>query len=179
MAEHERAVIGGGCFWCTEAVFRPLRGVISVAPGYSGGRRPAPSYEQVCSGATGHAEVVEITFDPEMIDYGTLLDVFFATHDPTTPDRQGHDVGSQYRSVIFATDHDQFVAARSRIAELSDAGIFPAPIVTRVEMLERFWPAEEEHHDYFARNPAAGYCRTVISPKVRRLRARYPELLAP
>ncbi len=179
MSGHRTAVFGGGCFWCTEAVFRPLRGVIDVVPGYTGGARSEPTYQQVCSGATGHAEVVEVTFDPEVISYQTLLDVFFATHDPTTVNRQGHDVGPQYRSVIFAVDDEQFVAARQAIAGLTAAGIFPDPIVTRVERLERFWPAEPAHRDYFARNPDAGYCQAVIAPKVRRLRSRYSELLAP
>jgi peptide-methionine (S)-S-oxide reductase len=177
--QYRTAVLGGGCFWCTEAVFRPLGGVVRVLPGYAGGARPSPTYEQVCSGATGHAEVVEITFDPALISYEALLEVFFATHDPTTLNRQGHDVGTQYRSVIFASDEDQFVAARRAIADLATAGIFPDPIVTRVEKLDRFWMAEPEHHDYFARNPAAGYCQAVIAPKVGRLRLRYSELLAP
>lgn len=177
--DHRTAVFGGGCFWCTEAVFRPLRGVIGVVPGYAGGARPAPTYQQVCSGATGHAEVVEVTFDPAVISYEMLLEVFFATHDPTTANRQGHDVGPQYRSVIFAADDEQFVAARQAIAGLTAAGIFPDPIVTRVEKLDHFWVAEPAHHDYFARNPGAGYCQAVIAPKVRRLRSRYSQLLAP
>lgn len=172
----EQATFGGGCFWCTEAVFDELRGVHSVEPAYAGGHVDNPSYEAVCTGTTGHVEVIRINYDPSVITYEQLLGVFFSTHDPTTLNRQGNDVGTQYRSVIFAHDEAQAAAARDFIAGLD--GVFPDPVVTTVEDLTNYWPAEDYHRDYFARNPQQGYCAAVIAPKVARFRARYADLLA-
>lgn len=175
----ETATLGGGCFWCLEAVFERLRGVEAVESGYAGGRRPNPSYEQVCSGATGHAEVVRVTFDPEQISYGGLLEIFFAFHDPTTRNRQGPDVGTQYRSIILTESAEQERVAREVIARLGSAAVFDAPIVTEVEPLQQFWPAEPEHRRYFQRHPEQAYCRAVIAPKVAGLRAAWADWLAP
>ncbi len=172
----EQATFGGGCFWCTEAVFDELRGVHSVEPAYAGGHVDNPSYEAVCTGTTGHVEVIRINYDPSVITYEQLLGVFFSTHDPTTLNRQGNDVGTQYRSVIFAHDEAQAAPARDFIAWLD--GVFPDPVVTTVEDLTNYWPAEDYHRDYFARNPQQGYCAAVIAPKVARFRARYADLLA-
>jgi len=173
----EKATLGGGCFWCTEAVFTRIDGVDSVVPGYTGGHAESPSYEQVCGGGTGHAEVVQLTYDPQRISYAEILEIFFATHDPTTPDRQGNDVGPQYRSVIFAHDDVQERTARDMISKLSDEDVFEAPIVTGVERLETFWPAEDYHHDYFARNGRQPYCMFVIAPKVAKLRKSHAHRL--
>lgn len=170
------AVFGGGCFWCTESVFQGIRGVLSVEPGYAGGHVAAPGYEQVCRGDTGHIEVVKITFDPEQVSYETLLEVFFATHDPTTLDRQGADVGPQYASVIFCQNAEQEAAARRVMAEVQDA--IGQPVVTRIEGAEHFWPAESYHRDYYVRNPQQGYCQVVIAPKLQKFRKRFAELLA-
>jgi peptide-methionine (S)-S-oxide reductase len=171
------AVIGGGCFWCTEAVFLELEGVSAVQSGYMGGSVLNPTYEQVCTGRTGHAEVIQITFDPAVISYADLLRVFFATHDPTTPNRQGNDVGTQYRSSIFAQDADQEQAARAVIAEIDARGIWGHPIVTTIEPLAVFYPAEAYHNDYFARNPNAGYCRVIVAPKVAKVRKEFTDRL--
>lgn len=176
MSVSERATLAGGCFWCLEPIFGALRGVRRVVPGYIGGHWPNPSYERVCTGTTGHAEAVEIEFDPEAISYRTLLEVFFGFHDPTTLNRQGGDVGSQYRSAIFHHSDAQRETAEALIAELS--GAFPDPIVTEVVPATQFHPAEDYHRDYYANNPARPYCQAVIAPKVRRLRERYSELLA-
>ena len=173
----ETATFGGGCFWCTEAVFRELEGVSRVVSGYSGGQRPNPTYEQVCSGATGHAEVVQIHFDPARIGYRDLLEVFFATHDPTTPNRQGNDVGSQYRSVIFYHSEAQRQAAEAMIAELGASGTFGSPIVTQLAPLEAFYPAEGYHQEFFERNPRQPYCQAVVGPKVAKFRKRYADRL--
>ncbi|MEO5798765.1 MAG: peptide-methionine (S)-S-oxide reductase MsrA [Gemmatimonadales bacterium] len=170
---HQTAVFGGGCFWCLEAIFDRLEGVDRVVSGYSGGARPAPSYEQVCSGATGHAEVIEVTFDPAMRSYRELVELFFAFHDPTTLNRQGPDSGTQYRSVIFTTTPEQPAVVREVIAALTADGTFDDPIVTEVAPLERFWPAEEYHQQYFQRNPSRAYCAAMIAPKVAKLRQRY------
>lgn len=167
------AVFGGGCFWCLEAVFERLEGVERVVSGYSGGSRTAPSYEQVCSGATGHAEVIEVSFDPAVRSYRELVEMFFAFHDPTTLDRQGPDRGTQYRSVIFTTTPEQCVTAQSVIAALTRDAVFDAPIVTEVVALERFWPGEAYHQQYFQRNPERAYCAAMIAPKVAKLRQRY------
>ena len=167
------ATLGGGCFWCLEAALRQLDGVQSVISGYAGGRVDDPDYRRVCGGDTGHAEVVEIRFDPAVIDYRTLLEAFFAIHDPTTPNRQGNDVGTQYRSVIFTHDAEQERIARALIAELDAARTWPAPIVTEVLPAPRFWPAEEYHQDYRARNPAQPYCQAVVAPKVAKLRQKF------
>ncbi len=175
----ETATLGGGCFWCLEAVFQRVAGVESVESGYSGGARPAPSYEQVCSDATGHAEVVRVGFDPEVLAYGELLELFFAFHDPTTLNRQGADIGTQYRSIILTESPEQERVARETIARLEAEALFDRPIVTEVRPLDRFWPAEPYHRQYFERNPDQAYCRAVIAPKVARLRAAYADRLAP
>ena len=172
------ATFGGGCFWCLEAVFRPLRGVAAVVSGYAGGRVGNPTYEEVCAGRSGHAEVLQLTFDPDIIPYRTLLEIFFAFHDPTTPDRQGPDRGPQYRSIILWHDDGQRREAETVIAELSAEQTFGAPIVTQVVALDRFWPAEAYHQDYYSRNEAQPYCQAMIAPKVAKLRARYAPLLA-
>jgi peptide-methionine (S)-S-oxide reductase len=167
------AVFGGGCFWCTEAFFQRLKGVKSVLPGYAGGTTPNPSYDQVCTGRTGHAEVIKIEFDPAMISYEDLLEVFFATHDPTTPDRQGNDHGTQYRSIILAADEGQKKEAEEAITKF--APDFPAPIVTQVAMLADFYPAEDYHQNYYNENGAQPYCSFVISPKLAKFRKKFAE----
>lgn len=177
VATQEVATLGGGCFWCLDAVYRDLRGVTEVVSGYAGGHVANPTYEQVCGKRTGHAEVVRIGFDPAVIDYATLLRIFFTIHDPTTKDRQGADVGPQYRSVIMTHSDAQAAAARAVIAEIDQAGIWGAPIVTEVVPAAAFWPAEPEHQDYFARNPWSGYCRAVISPKVAKFRKGFADRL--
>ena len=173
----ETATLGGGCFWCTEAVFEGLRGVESVDSGYSGGLIPNPTYEQVCSGATGHAEVVRVTFDPAELSYRDLLQIFFATHDPTTRDRQGADVGSQYRSVVFPHSEEQRRTAEEVIADLDGRGIWEAPIVTTIEPEAEFYPAEAYHREYYRRNPRQGYCQVVIAPKVAKFRKQFADRL--
>lgn len=169
----ETATLAGGCFWCLEAVYRELRGVESVTSGYTGGRRPKPTYEQVCSGATGHAEVVQVVYDPTVITFRDLLDVFFTIHDPTTLDRQGNDVGSQYRSAIFTHDASQEAAAREAIAEMTKAGTWDDPIVTKIEPLTEFFPAEDYHAAYFERNSRQPYCQFVVAPKVAKARQKF------
>jgi peptide-methionine (S)-S-oxide reductase len=173
----ERATFGGGCFWCTEAVFRELRGVERVVSGYSGGLRANPSYEQVCSGATGHAEVVQIEYDPRQISYRDLLEVFFASHDPTTLNRQGNDVGTQYRSVIFYDSAEQKRTAEAVINEFTSAKTFSRPIVTELAPLDAFYPAEAYHQEFFERNPQQPYCQVIVAPKVAKLRKQYAERL--
>jgi len=173
----EIATLAGGCFWCLEAVYDDLRGVEDVVSGYSGGHVPNPTYEQVCGKQTGHAEVVQITFDPDVITYSDLLDVFFTIHDPTTLNRQGADVGPQYRSAIFTHSEAQRTAAEEKIRALEASGVWAAPIVTEVTPLEAFYPAEDYHQEYFTRNPYAGYCRVVIEPKVAKFRKQYIEKL--
>ncbi len=175
----ETATLGGGCFWCLEAVFERLAGVRSVESGYAGGARPNPSYEQVCSGATGHAEVVRVTFDSAVLGYGDLLELFFAFHDPTTLNRQGPDTGTQYRSIILTESAVQDRVARETIARLEAEAVFGGPIVTEVRPLEAFWPAEPGHRQYFQRHPEQAYCRAVIAPKVAKLRAAHAHRLAP
>jgi peptide-methionine (S)-S-oxide reductase len=169
----EQATLGGGCFWCLEAVFEQLRGVQKVESGYSGGMLADPSYDRVCSGRTGHAEVVQVTFDPSEITYSEILNVFFATHDPTTLNRQGSDVGSQYRSVIFYHSPTQKEAAEKKIAELNAAKIWDAPIVTEIAPLKAFYQAEDYHQKYFQDNPRQPYCQVVISPKVVKFRKQF------
>ncbi len=171
------AVFGGGCFWCTEAVFDELRGVKSVVSGYSGGTTKNPSYEQVCSGATGHAEAIKIDFDPAQISFRDLLTVFFATHDPTTLNRQGNDVGTQYRSAIFYADEQQKAAAAAFIKELDDAKTFKSPIVTSLEPLGEFYPAEDYHQKFYANNPYQPYCQYMIPPKLNKLHKQFSALL--
>lgn len=173
----ELATLGGGCFWCLEAVFKDLRGVASVMSGYAGGQVPNPSYKQVCTGGTGHAEVVQIGFDPDEISYADLLRVFFTIHDPTTKDRQGHDVGTQYRSIILTHSDAQADTARAVMAEIAAAKLWPAPLVTELVKLDTFYPAESEHHDYFARNPWTGYCQAVVAPKVVKFRKAFADRL--
>jgi peptide-methionine (S)-S-oxide reductase len=171
------ATLGGGCFWCLEPLFRELRGVSEVTSGYAGGHVPSPSYEQVCGKRTGHAEVVQITYDPTMIDYADILRVFFTIHDPTTKDQQGADVGPQYRSIILTHDDAQAAAAKAVMAEVAAEGIWPAKLTTEVAPLTTFWPAEAEHQRYYERNPWAGYCRVVIAPKVAKFRKAYASRL--
>lgn len=170
MSPSETIVLAGGCFWCTEAVFVRVKGVLDVESGYSNGHVPQPSYEAVCSGQTGHAEVVKLAFDPAVIGLRQLLHIFFTIHDPTTLNRQGHDVGSQYRSGIYCTTPEQERVARHVIAELQAEEVFDAPIVTEVQPLHHYWPAEDYHQDFFARNPTQGYCLAVAAPKVAKLR---------
>jgi len=173
----EIATLGAGCFWCVEAVFEQLRGVDSVDSGYAGGDVEQPTYQQVCTGRTGHAEVVQITFDPSVISFGELLDVFFATHDPTTLNRQGADVGTQYRSAIFYHSADQQATAKKKIDEVNAAGIWPAPIVTEVTPAAPFYPAEDYHQGYFQLNGRQPYCQAVVSPKVAKFRSKFADKL--
>jgi peptide-methionine (S)-S-oxide reductase len=175
----EVATLGGGCFWCLEAVFEQLRGVERVESGYTGGAAPAPTYRQVCDGNTGHAEVIQVTFDPAVISFGDLLDVFFAMHDPTTRNRQGADVGTQYRSAIFNHSAEQKRGAEAKIAELNAAEIWPAPIVTEVVPFQAFYRGEDYHQGYYRDNPRQGYCQAVIAPKVAKLRAKFAAKLRP
>jgi peptide-methionine (S)-S-oxide reductase len=168
MDEDNIAVLGGGCFWCIEALFERVEGILSAESGYSGGSRENPTYEQVSSGSTGHAEVVKLRFDPRRIAYERILDIFFGAHDPTTVDRQGSDMGSQYRSIVLYADDAQKEAARKKIAELDASGAHANRIVTEVVPLDRFWKAEEYHQDYYDKHPYAGYCRVIIAPKLEK-----------
>ena len=177
MAKTETAILGGGCFWCVEAAISQLQGVESVVSGYMGGSRANPTYEQVCTGVTGHVEVAQIIFDPEIISYEDLLHVFFTLHDPTTLNRQGNDVGEQYRSVIFYRDEEQRKAAENVIAELKREQAFDRPIVTAVEAASTFYPAENYHQSYFANNPRQPYCMAVVSPKVKKIREKFAQRL--
>lgn len=170
---NELAILAGGCFWCIEAVFLDVAGVSAAQSGYIGGHLDAPSYERVCDGDTGHAEAVRIEFDPAVIGYSDLLDIFFAIHDPTTPNRQGNDVGTQYRSAIFTTSPEQDAIARAKIEQLAFEGAFDAPIVTEVEPAGTFWPAEPYHDNYFARNGRQPYCQFVVAPKVAKFRKAF------
>lgn len=172
--ERETATLGGGCFWCLEAVFAELRGVESVESGYSGGSLDNPGYEQVCSGTTGHAEVVRIVFDPRLIRYRDILDVFFAIHDPTTLNRQGNDRGTQYRSVIFHHSARQKADAEETIARLAAAGTWEAPVVTELQPAAPFFKAEAHHQKFFANHPGQPYCRAVVAPKLEKFRRRFP-----
>lgn len=173
----EKATLAGGCFWCLEAVFEELRGIEKVESGYSGGHVPNPTYEQVCTGTTGHAEVVQLTYDPGVISYREILEVFFTVHDPTTLNRQGPDVGTQYRSAIFYHDEEQRRTAEEVISELEEKGVWEDPIVTEVVPFEAFYPAEEYHREYFRNHPDQPYCRVVIAPKVAKFRKQYLERL--
>ena len=172
-----KATLAGGCFWCTEAVYEQLKGVTAVTSGYIGGRVPNPSYKAVCSGVTGHAEAVEVEYDPAVVPYEKLLEIFFATHDPTTRNRQGADVGTQYRSAIFFHDEEQRRIAEEVIRRLDAAGVFPGRIVTEVVPATIFYPAEDYHQDYFANNPFQPYCQAVAAPKVAKVRKVFAELL--
>lgn len=173
----EVITLGGGCFWCLEAVYDQLEGVDDVVSGYAGGTTANPTYEAVCNGTTGHAEVVQVTFDSETIGTGEILDVFFTIHDPTTLNRQGADVGTQYRSAIFYHSPEQKQIAEAKIAALEHEGLWGDPIVTEVTPLDTFYPAEDYHQEYFQRNPNAGYCRVVISPKVSKFRQKFAHRL--
>jgi peptide-methionine (S)-S-oxide reductase len=173
----EIATLAGGCFWCLEAVYDQLRGVEDVVSGYAGGRAKNPSYKEVCAGTTGHAEVVQLTFDPAAISFRELLEVFFTIHDPTTLNRQGADVGTQYRSAIYYHSPEQKAIAEQVIAEINAAKLWPAPIVTEVTPFQAFYPAEDYHQEYFARNPTQGYCSFVIAPKVAKFRKQYLDRL--
>ena len=177
MSERAVATFGGGCFWCLEAAFSEIAGVERVESGFAGGDVPDPSYKEVCAGTTGHAEVVQITFDPSIVSYRDLLHVFFGIHDPTTLNRQGGDVGTQYRSAIFYHGAAQRADAEAVIAELKAEGVWDDPIVTELVAFEQFYPAEEYHRDYYRRNPEQAYCRAVIAPKVAKLRTAYRHLL--
>jgi peptide-methionine (S)-S-oxide reductase len=173
----EAATLGGGCFWCLEAVYDQLQGVTDVVSGYSGGEVHNPSYQQVCTGRTGHAEVVQVTFDPSQISYREILEVFFSIHDPTTLNRQGADVGPQYRSAIFYHDEAQKATANALIGELTASKVWGNPIVTQVAPFNTFYPAEDYHQEYFARNPWQGYCQVVIAPKLAKFRKHFAERL--
>lgn len=173
----EIAIFGNGCFWCTEAIFQKLIGVISVAPGYAGGSKPNPTYEEVCSGTTGHAEVIKIEYDPTQIEYKVLLEVFFSTHDPTTLNRQGNDVGEQYRSVIFYVNDEQKKAAEQFIEQLSSEKVYSSPIVTQIKPLDKFYEAEDYHHNYFEANKDKPYCQVIINPKLQKFKAHYSKLM--
>ncbi len=177
MPRREIATLAGGCFWCLEAVYLELRGVLGVQSGYAGGHVPHPSYELVCTGSTGHAEVVQVTFDPDEISYRELLDVFFTIHDPTTLNRQGNDVGTQYRSAVFYHSPEQQATVEQAIAELAAEKVWDDPIVTEVVPFTEFYPAEEYHRDYFRLHPEQAYCRAVIAPKVAKARKAFFERL--
>lgn len=173
----ERATLGGGCFWCLEPVFLALRGVRSSVSGYAGGHVANPTYDAVCGKRTGHAEVVQLEFDPAKISFADILRIFFTMHDPTTPNQQGADTGPQYRSIILTESDEQAKVAQEVKAEIGAAGVWGRPIVTEIEPLREFWRAEAEHQDYFARNPWSGYCRAVINPKVAKLRKMFGDRL--
>jgi len=179
MAENnlETATLAAGCFWCVEAVFDDLKGVEDVVSGYAGGHTENPTYRQVCDGNTGHAEVAEIKFDPKEISFKDILRVFFAVHDPTTLNRQGNDVGTQYRSAIFYHDDEQKRDAEEVIDEVTKEGVYDAPIVTEVVPLEKFWPAEDYHQEYFVNNPNQPYCMAVVAPKVAKFRKKFVDRL--
>ncbi|HEX2618304.1 MAG TPA: peptide-methionine (S)-S-oxide reductase MsrA [Flavobacteriales bacterium] len=176
-ATTDTVVLGAGCFWCVEAVFTELKGVVSVMPGYTGGQTPDPDYKAVCTGTTGHAEVAQVVYDPSVITFDELLEVFWQTHDPTTLNRQGHDVGTQYRSAIFYTSDAQRATAERYKAELDKSGAFDRPIVTEIAKLDHFYPAENYHRDYYANNPEQGYCQLVIRPKVEKFRKVFADKL--
>jgi peptide-methionine (S)-S-oxide reductase len=169
----EKATLGAGCFWCVEAVFQNLKGVKQVVSGYAGGHVPNPSYQAVCSGATGHAEVAQITYDPQEISYAELLEVFWRTHDPTTLNRQGADAGTQYRSIILYHDEEQKASAERSRREADQSGLWPNPIVTQIQPLDEFYPAEDYHQNYYLNNPAQPYCMMVIDPKVRKFKKEF------
>lgn len=175
MAKLETATLGGGCFWCLEAAYQQIRGVEQVVSGYAGGQTVSPTYEQVSGGGTGHAEVVQVQFDPAVLSYTDVLDIFWAIHDPTTPGRQGNDVGSQYRSIILYADEEQKQVAEKSISTV--AKLWPNPIVTQIEPLDKFYPAEDYHQNYFNNHPEQGYCQAVINPKLQKLRQKFTDRL--
>ncbi|MDR3642689.1 MAG: peptide-methionine (S)-S-oxide reductase MsrA [Candidatus Doudnabacteria bacterium] len=174
---NESAVFGGGCFWCTEAIFQRLKGVVSVEPGYSGGHASNPTYEQVSGGNTGHVESIKIDFDPGQISFEILLNVFFATHDPTQKNQQGHDIGPQYQSTVFYMDEKQEHAVREFIKKLDTDGTFGRPVATEIKAFEKFYPAESYHRNYYNDNQGMPYCQVVINPKLEKLRSRFADLL--
>ena len=171
------ATVGGGCFWCIEAIYNDMKGVVSAISGYAGGRVKNPTYQQVCNHTTGHAEVVQVTFDPNVISYQDILDIFFGIHDPTTLNRQGNDVGDQYRSIILYHDDEQKRLAQNTIQALTDARAFPDPVVTQVVPFDEFYAAEDYHQEYFKNNPNQPYCRFVVAPKVTKFRKHHAEML--
>jgi peptide-methionine (S)-S-oxide reductase len=177
MPNLETATLAAGCFWCVEAVFDDLNGVEDVVSGYAGGHTENPTYRQVCNGDTGHAEVAEIRFDPSVISFKHVLRVFFSVHDPTTLNRQGNDIGTQYRSAIFYHNDEQKRDAEEVIKEITDEGVYDDPVVTEIVPLEKFWPAEDYHQEYFANNPNQPYCQAVVSPKVRKFRQKFADRL--
>ena len=174
---NQKATIGGGCFWCLEAIYQDLQGVLHVESGYTGGQVPNPDYKLVCTGTTGHAEVVQITFDPEIITFEDILRIFFTIHDPTTLNRQGADIGTQYRSAIFFHNENQKVTAQMILSEIENSNIWPNPIVTEISPLGEFYSAEDYHQNYFKNNPYQGYCQAVIAPKVAKFRKQYTDKL--
>jgi peptide-methionine (S)-S-oxide reductase len=173
-----KATLGGGCFWCIEAALQRIEGVDEVVPGYAGGESEDPTYREVCAGETGHAEVVQVTFDGDELGFRELLHVFFSIHNPTTKDREGNDVGSQYRSIVLTHDDEQRAIVEDVIDELEEA-VYDDPIVTEVEPIETFYVAEDKHHDYYEKNPSQGYCRVVIDPKIEKLRAQWKDKIKP
>lgn len=175
----ETITLGGGCFWCTEAVFVQVRGIVDVQSGYSNGRTRQPSYEDVCTGQTGHNEVVQLVFDPQVISLRQILEIFFLVHDPTTLNAQGHDRGTQYRSGIYASQSDQIGIAQQLIDEMESQRVYAKPIVTEVMMRQNYWPAEDYHQDFFERNPYQGYCLAVAAPKVTKFRRTFADLVKP
>ena len=177
VSDQQRATLGGGCFWCLEAVYEEVDGISEVVSGYAGGHVPSPTYRQVCNGTTGHAEVVQLTYDPSVIGYRDLLEIFFTIHNPTTENREGADVGPQYRSIILHHTDEQKETAETLIDELEANGVFGDPIVTEVESLDTFYRAEDRHQDYYERNSSQPYCRSVISPKVAKLRKKHADKL--
>lgn len=174
----EKATFGSGCFWCTEAMFKRLKGISNVKSGYSGGHAENPTYKQVCTGETGHAEVIQLDYDPKVISYDELLEVFWKTHDPTTLNRQGNDVGTQYRSAVFYHNEEQRQLAESYKKKLDDSEIWPDPIVTEITAFEKFYPAEEYHNDYFSQNESQPYCALVVAPKVEKFKKIFAEKLS-
>jgi peptide-methionine (S)-S-oxide reductase len=178
-SELERATLGGGCFWCLEAVYQQIQGVKSVVSGYAGGANPNPTYEAVCSGQSGHAEIVDILFDPQAISFRDLLEIFFVIHDPTTLNYQGNDHGTQYRSVIFTHSEEQMKVAHEVVKELEDARAYAHPIVTQIQAAPTIYPAEDYHQNYFQEHPFQGYCMAVVAPKLAKFRAKFKSLIAP
>jgi len=177
MSKEQTAVFAGGCFWCTEPVFSQLNGVSKVVSGYIGGHTPNPTYKLICNGDTGHAEAIQITFDASVVSFETLLEIFFVSHDPTTLNRQGNDIGTQYRSAVFCQDDTQRSATAAMIDRLNDEGIWASPIVTQINGAETFYPAEDYHQYYFANNPNQPYCMAVAAPKAAKIRAKYAQLI--
>lgn len=177
MSHEQSAIFAGGCFWCTEPVFTQLKGVTKVESGYIGGHTENPTYKTICNGDTGHAEAIRISFDSEIVNFETLLEIFFVSHDPTTPNRQGNDVGTQYRSAVFCQNAEQQTIVAEMIAKFNAAAIFSAPIVTQINGAELFYPAEDYHQYYFAKNPNQPYCMAVAAPKAAKIRAKYAALI--